>query len=242
MIKLQMKQIVLSIAALLIDTMLNAQTLSDHHFKLERRKSSALGVNLVSKRISNCLYDWNRLCTYGDNNPGYIDFQSVYPEKCIVLKRNLAGYCPGVQCDYDSLVFEIQSDGRAKVSRTEYEGLDGKIGNLSVIWKKSYESLISVDTLYFEDRRLIRRVFRNDTPDKIKITVYQSKDDPQVIYYFAGHIGLIKIVNPARWDSSYYLIDTRKKCTLELTSGLNEYIKLHYPDPHWLEVFPTEND
>ena len=127
--------------------------------------------------------------------------------------------------------------GMAIIRRTEFDSLVGKVGNLSVKWRKSSENLELVDTLFFEDRSTIRQVFRKSSTERIVLMVYRNINKPQIRYYFASQIGLIKIVDPAKWDASYYLLDNRTKRTLKFTSELNTFIKSHYPDPPWLEVF-----
>lgn len=160
--------------------------------------------------------------------------QNFIQEKLLI--NNRAGY---KMPDFDSLIYNIS-----------YRDLNESFLIRKLYFTNVYQKaspfvvdtfrLKVVDTLYFNQRRLIKRIFKKNYKKGLKIFVLSSSsvNKEDTLHFWVDGIGVIKVVYRDCWAYSFELNFENR-----LSKGMNLLfekllilIKQKYKDPEWLDA------
>ena len=97
-----------------------------------------------------------------------------------------------------------------------------------------------IDTLVFNQKRKIYKVFNKHYKDGLKIYIFSSSsvDEGDTLHFWVQGIGIIKVVYENCWNRSFELNfeDRLSKSKNKLFTELLKTIKKNYEDPKWLDA------
>lgn len=188
------------------------------------------GIAFSYWRHDTCIYS-NQICKYNTSTAGSIKVEKkngfvIYE----FLRRNVNGY-PGHN-EYDTFKYFIseKNDGPSFLIRKLLIRYDYKTDSFK---------LMPVDTLYFNRRSIIKRVFGDSNASdlsSLKVFVFKSVDKygSIALHFWVERVGIVKITEEKCWRYSFEIDDGRSKIISRFFAEIMRIIKTKYKDPYWL--------
>lgn len=182
-------------------------------------------------RYDTCL-DSKKMCRYNSSTAASVKIKR--DESSIVyefLQGNNSGYQSKNPYDTFKYVFVPENINKSQLVR-------------NLLIKDKYIrtdtfNLTVVDTLLFDNYKLIKKVFGKSEVENqkaLKIYVLKSVDGVGsiMLHYWTERIGIIKLADEKCWRYSFEMKDNRTKSTEKMFTQLMQVIKGKYKDPYWL--------
>jgi hypothetical protein len=195
----------------------------------------------------------------------YTGFLSWYGKKCFskqektCIQRTHGGVRLYLKSADDIVEEKIQIDNNAGYKIPAFDTLIYKINykdlKKSTVTRKMYFEekyifdsefeidtfqLKPIDTLFLKKRSLIRRIFKKEYRQGLRIYVFHSTsvEEDDTLHFWVDGIGIIKVVYEDCWRYSFeldfrdYLSNRKNKLFKELLFTIKE----KYKDPKWLDA------
>ena len=188
------------------------------------------GISFNYWRYDTCLYS-KQMCKYNTSTAASV---KVVNSKNVVtyefLRRNVNGY-PGHN-QYDTFTYKFVSQDIQNFNLTRKLLIKDK-------YKVDTFSLLPIDTLFFRNSSLLKKVFGDQeigALKSLKVYVLKSVDEfgSTMLHYWVERIGIIKLTDEKCWRYSCEMNDKRTSPIKKMFIELVKIIKKKYKDPYWI--------
>jgi hypothetical protein len=204
-----------------------------------RYSDTSINISINYWRFDTCLYLPNKICKYNTSTAANIKiFQTQDYTRFLFTHSNNSGYKSKHMNDSLTYYFFPKNIGAVFLVRKIWIDRGSDIKADIYKFKTDTFNLRVVDTLYFDNKHLIKKVFgKNEIGGRgqLKIFVLKSvdKNGSSMLHYWAESIGIIKLTDEKCWRYSFEMNDDRTKFIEKMFEKFMQIIKKKYKDPHW---------
>jgi hypothetical protein len=206
-----------------------------------RYQGDFINISINYWRFDTCLY-FKKICKYNTSTAAGIKvYQNNDTVRFVFLRSNKSGYKSRHMNDSLTYYFFPGRINSTFLIRKIWIDKGSSVKDDFYIFKTDTFTLTVIDTLFFKNPQLIRRVFGQDaakTKKKLRIFVFKSVDTNGsiMLHYWTENIGIVKLADEKCWRYSFEMKDKRTKTIEKLSENLMVVIKSKYKDPNWLSA------